>query len=114
MFKGGFFMSYNNLVDLAADFSKLRIEMSWQSRDDKEFAKSTVDCLASILKQSPTNGFNSMQQIDFEWVKRIKVAAQKYSIDRVVVFPCPINNQRVTMLLRTYGEETAMFSGKLN
>lgn len=43
-------MQYENFIDSIAAFEKLGIESSWQTRDEKELAKTRVDYLSSVLK----------------------------------------------------------------
>ena len=100
-------MPYNDLIDSFAAFRKLGIEMSDQPPDDKKLAELRVDCLSSLAKLfAPTpNQRSIMQEVNFEWVRQVKAAAQKYSVDKVVLFPYPSHNQRINPLLHAYGGE---------
>lgn len=104
-------MSYGNFIDSIAAFEKFGIETSGQTRDNKELAKARVDCLSALLKlihPFPKQHLNSME-INFEWTRQVKKTAQQLSIDRVVLFPYPVNNQNLVLLLRVYGGETGKF-----
>lgn len=104
-------MSYDNYIDSIAAFSKFGIEMSGQLRDEKELAKTRVDCLATLLKliqPLPKQRLNSLE-INFEWTRQIKKLAKQYSVDRVVLFPYSADAQNFIPLLRAYGGETVKF-----
>lgn len=103
-------MQYGDFIDSIADLSKLGIETSGLSRDDRELAKAKVDCFASILKvvqPFPEQNLNTIN-INIGWVRHIKTIARKYFVDKVVLFPYPVN-QNLIYYLRVYGGEKANF-----
>lgn len=103
-------MSYGNFIDSVAAFGKLGIEKSNLSRDDKEYAKSGVDCLSSLLKQlEPRQRVDlSVMGMNLERVRDIKVSARQYSVEKVVLFPYP-NGYGVIPLIRVYGGDVKAF-----
>ena len=104
-------MSFENFIDSVAAFSKLGIEMSGRSPDNRKFAETQVDCLSSLLKliQPYPKQNLTIQGINFEWVRNIKQIAQQYFVDRVIIFPYPIDQQNIVTLMRVYGTETTEF-----
>ena len=103
-------MQYGDFIDSIADLRKLGIETSGLSRDDRELAKAKIDCFASILKvvqPFPEQNLNTIN-INIEWVRHIKTIARKYFVDKVVLFPYPVN-QNLIYHLRVYGGEKANF-----
>ena len=103
-------MQYGDFIDSIADLRKLGIETSGLLRDDRELAKAKIDCFASILKvvqPFPEQNLNTIN-INIEWVRHIKTIARKYFVDKVVLFPYPIN-QNLIYHLRVYGGEKANF-----
>ena len=103
-------MQYGDFIDSIADLRKLGIEASGLSRDDRELAKAKVDCFASILKvvqPFPEQNLNTIN-INIGWVRHIKTIARKYFVDKVVLFPYPVN-QNLIYYLRVYGGEKANF-----
>ena len=108
-------MSYGNVVDAIAAFTKRGIEINGRTRDEIEWAKANIDCLSALLKLIPAipeQRLNSIE-INFEWVKQVKTSAQKWSVDSVVLFPYPVNNQSFIPLIRTYGGETEKFFAEI-
>lgn len=100
----------NQFLDSIAAFGKFGIENSGCTRDEKEWAKSGVDCLSSILKlmQAPPKQNMLVMGLSFEQIKAIKQVAAQYSIEKAVLFPYP-NGQNIVPLIRVYGGDNDSF-----
>lgn len=93
-----------NFVDAIAALRKFGIESSGCTRDEKEWAKSGVDCISSALKSmlpQPKQNITVMG-VDIEQIRTIKNIAEQYGIGKVVLFPCVVN-QNIVSLIRAYG-----------
>lgn len=94
----------DNFIDSIAAFKKLEIENSGATRDAKEWEKSRVDCLSSVLKLTPVPPEQNItvMGLTLEQIKTIKMAAEQYSVKKVVLFPY-LKGQRVIPLMHVYG-----------
>lgn len=105
-------MEYSNCIDTIAALGKFGIDNSLRTRDDKEWAKSGIDCLSAILKQMQSfsqQGQNlTIMGMEIEKIPQIKEFAHQYSVEKVVLFPCPINNQ-IIPYLHVYGGDSKSF-----
>ena len=104
-------MPFDTFIDSVAAFTKFGIEISGQTPESKKLAETQVDCLSALLKLSqpfPSQRSNSVTK-DFEWVKRIKKIAQQYFVDRIVLFPYPVDNWNLGLFMHAYGGETTKF-----
>lgn len=61
---------------------KFGVENSGRSRDEKEWTKSGVDCLSSILKliQKSATPTMSVMGLDIEQIRNIKQIAEQYAM----------------------------------
>lgn len=104
----------DNFIDSIAAFKKLGIENSGTPRDVKEWEKSRVDCLSSVLKLMQVHPEQNMtvMGLTLEQIKIIKSAAEQYSVEKVVLFPYS-DGQSVIPLVRVYGGDKEKFFGYL-
>lgn len=103
-------MQYEKFIDSIAAFEKLGIESSWQTRDEKELAKTRVDYLSSVLKafQPFPVGTPNALSINIEGVRQIKAIASHYSVEKVVLFPYFANHSMIP-IMRVYGGDKNKF-----
>ncbi len=98
-----------NYIDSIAALSKFRIENSNLTRDNKEWIKSGVDCLSSVFKLIQTYPEqNKFMMIDIDQISKIKRIAKQCSVEKVVLFPYP-NEQNILPLIRAYGGDKSRF-----
>jgi hypothetical protein len=104
----------DNFIDSIAAFQKLGIESSRATRDAKEWEKSRVDCLSSVLKLMQVHPEQNVtvMGLTFEQVRTIKKAAEQYSVEKVVLFPYS-DGQKVIPLVCVYGGDKEKFFGHL-
>lgn len=100
----------DKFIDAIAALKKFGIENSGYTRDEKEWAKSGVECLSSVLKLMPTHSNNNMSVmgLSIEQVKKVKQVAEQCGIEKVVLFPFP-NGQNIVQLVRVYGGDKERF-----
>ena len=101
----------DKLIDSIAALKKFGIENSGHTREEKEWAKSGVDCLSSVLKlmqQAYPNQNLSVMGLDIEQIRAVKQVAKQYAIEKVILFPCP-NGQNIIPLIRVYGGDKEKF-----
>ena len=101
---GGIFIIMNdNVIDSIAAWGKFGVENSGRSRDEKEWVKSGVDCLSSVLKlmRESATPTMSVMGLDIEQIRSIKQIAERYAIEKVVLFPYP-DGQTIIPLIRAY------------
>ena len=80
----------DNFIDSIAAWGKFGVENSGRSRDEKEWAKSGVDCLSSILKliQKSAIPTVSVMGLTLNRSETSKQIAEQYAIEKVVLsFP---------------------------
>lgn len=83
---------YYSMIDLIALSAKLGIESTSMNWWGKQGLNALIDCEAANAKRQFVQQQNFMVMgLSLNAVNAIKVAAQKYGIDRVVLFPCPVN-----------------------
>lgn len=100
----------DNFIDSIAALRKLGIENSGRTREEKEWEKSGVDCLASILKLlqvHPKQNMNVMG-LDIEFISKIKKIAEQCSVEKVILFPYS-DGQNIDPLVRVYGGNKEYF-----
>jgi hypothetical protein len=104
----------DNFIDSIAAFQKLGIENSRATRDAKEWEKSRVDCLSSVLKlmQMHPEQNVTVMGLTLEQIRTIKKAAEQYSVEKVVLFPYS-DGQKVIPFVRVYGGDKEKFFGHL-
>lgn len=100
----------DKLIDSIAALGKFGIENSGYTRDEKEWAKSGVDCLSSVLKLMQTHPAPDMSVmgLSFEQVRAVKQVAEQCGIEKVILFPYP-NGQKIVLLVRVYGGDRERF-----
>ena len=94
----------DNFIDSIAAWGKFEVENSGRSRDEKEWVKSGVDCVSSILKlmQKSATPTMSVMGLDIEQIRIIKQIAEQYAIEKVVLFPYP-DGQNIVPLIYAHG-----------
>ncbi len=103
-----------NFIDAIAALRKFGIESSGYTRDEKEWAKSGVDCISSALKSmlsQPKQNITVMG-LNIEQIRAIKNMAAQYNVTKVALFPC-LDNQNIVPLIRVYGEDREKFFHRL-
>ena len=100
----------DNFIDSIAAFKKFSIENSGATRDEKEWEKSRVDCLSSVLKLMQVHPEQNMtvMGLTLEQISAIKRTAEQYSVEKVVLFPYS-DGLRVIPLVRVYGGDKESF-----
>lgn len=99
----------SQFIDSIAAFSKFGIENSSFPRDDKEWAKSGIDCLSSVLKLMQTYPEqNKTLMMSIDQISKIKRIARQCSVEKVVLFPYP-NGRNILPLIRVYGGDKESF-----
>ncbi len=99
-----------NVIDSIVAWGKFGVENSGRSKDEKEWVKSGVDCLSSILKlmQESATPTMSVMGLDIEQIRSIKQIAKRYATEKVVLFPYP-DGQTIIPLIRAYGGDREGF-----
>ena len=100
----------DTFIDSVAAFGKLGIEASGRTRDEKELAKSKVDCVSAILKLMQIHPEQNLtvMGIGIEKIKQVKEFARQCSVEKVVLFPY-LDGQSVIPLIRIYGGNKELF-----
>lgn len=80
-------------INLMAFGGKLAVESTSLNRWQKEGAKFGIDILAEMTKsaQQPTKDNFSVMGLSLSQIQFVKSAAEKHNLDRVTIFPCPVN-----------------------
>lgn len=109
-FGGGASYMNSNLVNLMAFGGKLAVESTDLDRLPKEGLKFGIDCIADILKQAMNQPEGSpAANLLLGDISEIKDAARKHGLDRVTLFPCPINDD-LCLCIKMEGGDHAAFS----
>ena len=84
----------NNAINLMALSGKLAVESTSWNRLQKEGFKAGIDILAEVMKSTRVTEENkfSVMGLSIYQIRFVKDAAKLYGLDRVIVFPCPINS----------------------
>lgn len=100
----------NQFLDSIAAFGKFGIENSGRTRDEKEWAKSGVDCLSSVLKlmQAPPKQNILVMGLSLEQIRVVKQVAAQCAIEKAMLFPYP-NGENIVPLIRVYGGDKEKF-----
>lgn len=100
----------DNYIDFIADLRKINIENSWLTRDEKEQAKTGIDCISDLLKliQTQPKQNITVMGISMEEIRKIKIIAKQCSVEKVVLFPYP-NGQNVLPFIHVYGGNKELF-----
>lgn len=81
-------------IDYLAHISKAIVEFSPLERSDKDQVKNNIDFAAELLKLAVKSCTPD--------IVRIQEAAQRFNLDRVVVFPCIVQGES-RPFIRMYG-----------
>lgn len=101
-------MNYST-IDLIALSGKLGIEATSMNRFAKEGLKALIDCEASNTKNQLYLQQNfTVMGLPLNCINIIKSAAQQCGLDKVVLFPCPVNGT-IIPCFSMEGENTVAF-----
>lgn len=83
----------NSAINLMALGGKLAVESTSWNRLQKEGLKASIDVLAEVMKSTRVTEENEFSVIGLSiyQIRFVKDAAKLYGLDRVIIFPCPIN-----------------------
>lgn len=100
----------NNAINLMALSGKLAVESTSWNRLQKEGLKAGIDILAEVMKSTRVTEENkfSVMGLSIYQIRFVKDAAKLYGLDRVIIFPCPINSV-LTPCLNMEGGDIAGF-----
>ena len=100
----------DNFIDSIAAFRKFGIESSSATRDEKEWRKSEIECISSVLKLMNVHPEQNVtvMGLGIEQIRTIKKIAEQCSVEKVVIFPYP-NGQNILPLIRVYGGDKNSF-----
>ena len=84
----------NSAINLMALGGKLVVESTSWNRLQKEGFKASIDVLAEVMKSTRVTEENefSVMGLSIYQIRSVKDAAKLYGLDRVIIFPCPINS----------------------
>lgn len=84
----------NSAINLMALGGKLVVESTSWNRLQKEGLKASIDVLAEVMKSARATEENkfSVMGLSIYQIRFVKDAAKLYGLDRVIIFPCPINS----------------------
>lgn len=104
----------NSTINLMALGGKLVVESTSWSRLQKEGLKASIDVLAEVMKSTRVTEENefSVMGLSIYQIRFVKEAARLYGLDRVIIFPCPINSV-LTPCLNMEGGDIAGFQKML-
>lgn len=104
----------NSTINLMALGGKLVVESTSWSRLQKEGLKASIDVLAEVMKSTRVTEENefSVMGLSIYQIRFVKEAAKLYGLDRVIIFPCPINSV-LTPCLNMEGGDIAGFQKML-
>ena len=105
----------NSVFDQMAIAGKLAVETSTLSRDNKELAKLGIDTATSFLAylQSLSCPDLSVMGLSMGKIVQIKETSKCCGMDKVVLFPYPIQGQNYLNLIRMYGGDSNTFTKEL-
>lgn len=100
----------NSAINLMAFGGKLVVESTSWNRLQKEGLKASIDVLAEVMKSTRVTEENefSVMGLSIYQIRFVKDAAKLYGLDRVIIFPCPINSV-LTPCLKMEGGDIAGF-----
>lgn len=98
----------NNAINLMALSGKLAVESTSWNRLQKEGLKAGIDILAEVMKSTRVTEENkfSVMGLSIYQIRFVKDAAKLYGLDRVIIFPCPINSVLTPCLKMEGGDIT--------
>lgn len=104
----------NNAINLIAFGGKLVVESTSWNRLQKEGFKAGIDILADVMKDTRVTEDTtfSVMGLSVYQIRLVKEAAMVYGLDRVIIFPCPINSV-LTPCLNMEGGDIAGFQKML-
>lgn len=104
----------NNAINLMALSGKLAVESTSWNRLQKEGLKAGIDILAEVMKSTRVTEENkfSVMGLSIYQIRFVKDAAKLYGLDRVIIFPCPINSV-LTPCLKMEGSDITGFQKML-
>lgn len=84
----------NSTINLMALGGKLVVESTSWNRLQKEGLKASIDVLVEAMKSTRVTEENefSVMGLSIYQIRFVKEAAKLYGLDRVIIFPCPINS----------------------
>ena len=84
----------NSAINLMAFGGTLVVESTSWNRLQKEGLKASIDVLAEVMKSTRVTEENefSVMGLSIYQIRFVKDAAKLYGLDRVIIFPCPINS----------------------
>lgn len=84
----------NSAINLMALGGKIVVESTPWNRLQKEGLKASIDVLAEVMKSTRVTEENefSVMGLSIYQIRFVKEAAKLYGLDRVIIFPCPINS----------------------
>lgn len=93
---------------------KLAVESTSWNRLQKEGLKAGIDILAEVMKSTRVTEENkfSVMGLSIYQIRFVKDAAKLYGLDRVIIFPCPINSV-LTPCFKMEGGDIAGFQKML-
>ena len=98
----------NSAINLMALGGKLVVESTSWNRLQKEGLKASIDVLAEVMKSTRVTEENefSIMGLSIYQIRFVKEAAKLYGLDRVIIFPCPINSALTPCLNMEGGDIT--------
>lgn len=99
----------NSAINLMALCGKLVVESTSWNRLQKEGLKASIDVLAEVMKSTRVTEENefSVMGLSIYQIRFVKEAAKLYGLDRVIIFPCPINSVLTPCLNMEGGDITS-------
>ena len=84
----------NSTINLMALGGKLVVESTSWNRLQKEGLKASIDVLAEVMKSTRVTEENefSVMGLSIYQIRFVKEAAKLYGLDRVIIFPFPVNS----------------------
>lgn len=91
---------YFDAINLAAIGGKLSVESTSLDRSIKERIKLGFDLLADKARHTQISQQSNFSVMGFSLnaIYTIKIAAQMHNINRVVIFPCPVNGSLISCI----------------
>lgn len=98
----------NSAINLMAFSGKLVVESTSWNRLQKEGLKAGIDILADVMKDTRVTEETtfSVMGLSVYQIRFVKEAATVYDLDRVIIFPCPINSVLTPCLKMEGGDIT--------
>lgn len=99
----------NSAINLMALGGKLVVESTSWNRLQEEGLKASIDVLAEVMKSTRVTEENefSVMGLSIYQIRFVKEAAKLYGLDRVIIFPCPINSVLTPCLNMEGGDITS-------